>query len=175
MVSRAASRETGFGLFLAAMGVKGTGSAGGKRTARPEKKSASGLKTRPNDASVAAFLNGIADERRRKDAFAVLALMKKITKTQPRMWGGSIVGFGLRHYQYASGRGGDWFLVGFSPRKAALVLYFMTGLEPHASLLKSLGKHKTGKGCLYIRSLEDIDQPTLAALIKQSLAHLGTR
>ena len=147
------------------------------RAARPRKmkKSASGLKTRPNDASVAAFLNGIADERRRKDAFAVLALMKKITKTQPRMWGGSIVGFGLRHYQYASGRGGDWFLVGFSPRKAALVLYFMTGLEPHASLLKSLGKHKTGKGCLYIRSLEDIDQPTLAALIKQSLAHLGTR
>jgi hypothetical protein len=101
--------------------------------------------------------------------------MKKITKTQPRMWGGSIVGFGLRHYQYASGRGGDWFLAGFSPRKAALVLYFMTGLQPHASLLKSLGKHKTGKGCLYIRSLEDIDQPTLAALIKQSLAHLRTR
>ena len=95
--------------------------------------------------------------------------MKKITKTEPKMWGGAIVGFGDRRYQYASGRGGDWFLVGFSPRKAALVLYFMTGLEPHAALLKSLGKHKTGKGCLYIQSLEQIDQAVLAALIKESL------
>jgi hypothetical protein len=143
------------------------------RAARPKKKTASKLKTQPNDASVASFLNGIPDERRRKDAFAVLALMKKLSKKEPRMWGGSIVGFGERHYQYASGRGGDWFLIGFSPRKAALVLYFMTGLQPHASLLKSLGKHKTGKGCLYIQDLEDIDQPTLAALMKESLAHLA--
>jgi uncharacterized membrane protein YedE/YeeE len=142
--------------------------------ARP-KKAASKLKTQPNDASVASFLDGIADERRRKDAFAVLAMMKKLTKAEPRMWGGSIVGFGSGHYQYASGRGGDWFLIGFSPRKAALVLYFMTGLAPHASLLKSLGKHKTGKGCLYIQSLEDIDQPTLVALMQESLARLKSR
>lgn len=143
--------------------------------ARPKKKAASTLKTQPNDASVASFLKGIADERRRKDAFTVLALMKKVTKAEPKMWGGSIVGFGDRHYEYASGRGGDWFLMGFSPRKAALTLYLMGGLEPHRALLKSLGKHKTGKGCLYIQSLEDIDEPTLVALMKDSLAKLRTR
>ena len=145
------------------------------RAVRSKKKTASKLKTQPNDASVAAFLDGIADERRRKDALAVLALMKKVTKTEPRMWGGSIVGFGLRHYQYASGRNGDWFVIGFSPRKAALVLYMMTGLQPHAALLKSLGRHKTGRGCLYIQDLEDINQPTLIALMKESLASLGAR
>jgi hypothetical protein len=144
------------------------------KAARPKKKAASTLKTQPNDASVSSFLNGITDEGRRKDAFAVLALMKKVTKAEPKMWGGSIVGFGDRHYEYASGRGGEWFVMGFSPRKAALTLYLMGGVEPHASLLKSLGKHKTGKGCLYIQSLEDIDEPTLVALMKDSLALLGT-
>ena len=143
-----------------------------KRASTPKKKTASKLKTQPNDASVAAFLDGITDERRRKDAFAVLALMKKATKTEPRMWGGGIVGFGARRLEYASGRSLDWFLMGFSPRKAALVLYLMSGLQPHVSLLKSLGKHKTGRGCLYIQNLEDIDKPTLTALIKDSLAHL---
>jgi hypothetical protein len=154
------------------MGVTDNRSA---KTVRPKKKTASKLKTQPNDASVASFLNGIADERRRKDAFAICALMKKITKTEPRMWGGSIVGFGVREYRYASGGGGDWFLTGFSPRKAALTLYIMSGLEPHSARLKTLGKHKTGRGCLYIRSLEDIDQPTLTALIQESIAHRGTR
>jgi hypothetical protein len=144
------------------------------RAPRPKKKAAAKLKTQQNDASVAAFMDGIADERRRKDAFAVLALMRKVTKTEPKMWGGSIVGFGDRHYQYASGRAIDWFLMGFSPRKAALTLYFMSGMEPVSARLKSLGKHKTGKGCLYIQSLEDIDQPTLAALIKDSLAHMAS-
>src|ERR1700674_1526384 len=113
-------------------------------TARPKQKAAWKLKTQATGASVASFLNGIADERRRKDAFAVLALMKKVTKTEPKMWGGSIVGFGARRYQYASGRSGDWFLMGFSPSKAALTLYLMSGLQPHASLLESLGKHKMG-------------------------------
>ena len=145
------------------------------QAAAPKKKTASKLKTQPNDASVAAFLDGISDERRRKDALAVLALMKKVTKAEPKMWGGSIVGFGLRHYQYASGRNGDWFVMGFSPRKAALVLYRMGGLQPHAALLKSLGKHKTGGGCLYIQNLEDIHQPTLISLMKESLAGPGAR
>lgn len=145
------------------------------KAAPPKKKSDSGLKTQLNDASVAAFLNGITDEGRRKDALAVLDMMKKITRAEPKMWGSSIVGFGARHYEYASGRSGDWFVVGFSPRKAALVLYLMGGLERHSARLKSLGKHKTGKGCLYIQSLEDIDQPTLASLIKDSVANLGTR
>jgi hypothetical protein len=141
--------------------------------ARPKKRAASTLKTQPNDASVAAFLNGIAEEGRRRDAFAVLALMKTVTKAEPKMWGGSIVGFGDRRYEYASGRGGDWFLMGFSPRKAALTLYLMGGLEPHASLLKSLGKHKTGKGCLYIQSLENIDESTLVAILEASLSRLA--
>jgi hypothetical protein len=142
------------------------------RAPQPKKKTASKLKTQANDASVAAFLDEIADEGRRKDALAVLALMKKVTKTEPKMWGGSIVGFGDRHYQYASGRAIDWFLMGFSPRKAALTLYFMSGLEPLSARLKDLGKHKTGKGCLYIQSLEDVDKSTLTVLIQDSFAHL---
>jgi hypothetical protein len=143
-----------------------------KQAPRAKKKASAKLKTQPNDASVASFLNGIADERRRRDAFAVLELMKKVTKTEPRMWGGSIVGFGIRRYRYASGGGGDWFLTGFSPRKAALTLYIMSGLAPHAARLKSLGNHKTGKGCLYIRDLEEIDKPTLTVLIRESIAQL---
>ena len=145
------------------------------KAAPPKKKSGSGLKTQLNDASVAAFLNGIVDEGRRKDALAVLGMMKTITRAEPKMWGSSIVGFGSRRYEGASGRGGDWFVVGFSPRKAALVLYLMGGLERQRARLKTLGKHKTGKGCLYIRRLEDIDQPTLAAMIKDSAASRGAR
>lgn len=144
-----------------------------KQAPRTKKKTTAKLKTQPNDASVASFLDGIADERRRKDAFAVLALMRKITKTEPKMWGGSIVGFGVRRYRYASGRELDWFLTGFSPRKGALTLYLMSGLAAHSALLKSLGNHKTGKGCLYIRDLEEIDKPTLTALIRESIAQLN--
>jgi hypothetical protein len=144
-------------------------------TPRPKKKTAAKLKTKSNEASVTAFLDGIADKKRRDDSLAVLALMKKVTKAEPKMWGGSIVGFGVRRYQYASGRELDWFLTGFSPRKAALTLYFMSGLEPHGALLKALGKHKTGKGCLYIQDLKDIDTPTLTALIRNSLSSLDKR
>jgi hypothetical protein len=143
-----------------------------KPVPQAKKKTTAKLKTQPNDASVVSFMDGIADERRRKDAFAVLALMKKITKAEPKMWGGSIVGFGVRRYRYASGRELDWFLTGFSPRKAALTLYLMSGLAAHSALLKSLGNHKTGKGCLYIRDLEGIDKPTLTALIRESIAQL---
>lgn len=146
-----------------------------KRAARPKRKTTAKLKTQPTGSSVAAFLDGIGDEQRRKDAFTVLGLMKKATKAEPKMWGGSIVGFGLRHYRYASGREGDWFLMGFSPRKAALTLYLMSGLEPHTSLLKTLGKHKTGKGCLYIQDLNEIDKPTLTALIQNSISSVEKR
>jgi hypothetical protein len=146
---------------------------GEKRAPRPKKKTNAKLKTKPTESSVAAFLDGIGDERRRKDAFTVLALMKKATKAEPKMWGGSIVGFGTRHYEYASGRTGDWFVMGLSPRKAALTLYLMGGLEPHGALLKSLGKHKRGKGCLYIQDLDEIDIPTLTALVRDSISQLG--
>ena len=140
-----------------------------KRAPRPKKKTTAKLKTQPNEASVAAFLDGLGDERRRKDAFAVLAMMKKATKAEPKMWGGSIVGFGTRLYESASGRAVDWFVMGFSPRKAALTLYLMGGLDRHGALLKTLGKHKRAKGCLYIQDLEDVDQRVLTTLIKDSL------
>ena len=130
------------------------------------------LKTKPNDASVEAFLNGIADEQKRRDAFAILALMQKATRVEPKMWGSSIVGFGHYHYKYASGREGDWFVVGFSPRKNDLTLYLISGLDQHGQLLKKLGKHKTGKGCLYIKHLDDVDFPTLRELIKQSVRYM---
>ena len=131
------------------------------------------LKTKPTAESVEKFLNGIADENRRQDCFRVLELMKKETKAEPSMWGTSIVGFGRHKYKYESGREGEWFLTGFSPRKDSLTLYVMSGLQRHSDLLKTLGKHKTGKGCLYIKKLDDVDLTALRQLIKQSLAELA--
>ncbi|MEK6325323.1 MAG: DUF1801 domain-containing protein [Acidobacteriota bacterium] len=131
------------------------------------------LKTKPNTQSVETFLNGIADEQRRKDCFRVLEIMKAETKAEPAMWGTSIVGFGCYKYKYESGTKGEWFLAGFSPRKRDLTLYIMSGLERYPALLKKLGKHKTGKSCLYIRRLEDVNLPTLKQLIKQSVADLA--
>jgi|SRR5689334_9097314 len=132
------------------------------------------LKTKKTDASVDKFLNGVVDEQRRKDCFALVEIMKKATKAEPAMWGPSIVGFGHRLYKYPSGRELDWFLLGFSPRKQDLTLYIMPGLERYPELTKKLGKYKTGKSCLYIKKLEDVDQPTLKELIKQSLKDLKT-
>jgi hypothetical protein len=122
--------------------------------------------------SVEAFLNSIADDQRRKDCFSVLEIMKAATRTEPAMWGTSIVGFGRYRYKYESGTKGEWFLVGFSPRKQDLTLYIVSGLERYPALLKKLGKHKTGKSCLYIKKLEDVDLSTLKRLIKQSLTDL---
>ena len=123
------------------------------------------LKTKPTDASVEAFLQGIADERKRQDSFTLLQMMGEVTGAAPRLWGSSIVGFGDYHYAYASGREGDWFVAGFAPRKEALTLYLMGGLEPHAELLARLGKHKVGKGCVYIKRLQDVDTGVLRSLI----------
>lgn len=130
------------------------------------------LKTKPNDQSVRAFLDAIPDERKRADAETVLKLMKQITKKQPKMWGPSIVGFGTYHYKYDSGREGDMFRTGFSPRKQSLTIYIMTGFPRHDSLMKKLGKYKTGKSCLYIKTLADIDLPTLKELISESVAYM---
>ncbi len=130
------------------------------------------LKTKRNDAAnVEAFLNSLTDERKRRDAFAILDIMKKATKAEPKMWGNSIIGFGNYHYKYESGREGDWFVTGFSPRKQNLTLYIMPGFERYNELLKKLGKHKTGKSCLYINTLDDVDLPTLRELVKQSVKH----
>lgn len=127
------------------------------------------LKTKVNEQSVTKFLNSIADKQRRQECLTVLEMMKKATKTEPKMWGSSIVGFGKYHYVYASGREGDWFLTGFSPRKQSLTLYIMGGLSAHEALLQKLGKHKTGKGCLYVNKLEDLDLPTLRKLIVEGV------
>ena len=130
------------------------------------------LKTKLNDASVEDFLNGVADENRRRDCFAVLEIMREVTGEEPKMWGASIIGFGSYRYKYASGREGDWPLTAFSPRKQNLTLYIMPGFARYTGLMQKLGKHKTGKGCLYINKLKEIDQPTLRELVAQSVAHV---
>jgi hypothetical protein len=130
------------------------------------------LKTKPNDASVEGFLNSIDDKRVRDDCFALVKLMKKVTKARPRMWGSSIVGFGSYHYTYASGREADWLLAGFSPRKQNLTIYITSGFENYHALLKRLGKHSTGKSCLYVKRLADVDMGTLTQLVEQSVAHM---
>lgn len=131
------------------------------------------LKTRPTDQSVAAFLDSVADEQRRQDCYTVLELMRQATGAEPEMWGDSIVGFGRYHYRYATGREGDWFLVGFSPRKQNLTLYIMAGFEQYDALMAQLGKHKTGKSCLYINKLAQIDLPTLRELVRLSAEHIA--
>ncbi len=130
------------------------------------------LKTKKNESSVTKFLDGVKDEKKRQDSYTILKLMKQITKAEPKMWGTSMVGFGSYHYKYASGREGDWFVTGFSPRKQNLTLYIMSGFSKYPDLLKKLGKFKTSKGCLYIKKIEDIDIATLKELIKQSVGYL---
>jgi hypothetical protein len=130
------------------------------------------LKTKKTTASVEEFILAVDDETRRDDCFAVLQLMKSITKSEPAMWGSSIVGFGSYHYIYASGREGDWPMTGFSPRKQNLTLYIMPGFEKYPELIKKLGKCKTSKGCLYVKKLDDIHLPTLKKLIKSALVDL---
>ncbi|MBM2840498.1 MAG: hypothetical protein HW412_1026 [Bacteroidetes bacterium] len=129
------------------------------------------LKTIVNDRSVTAFLNKIADEESRLDCFTLLKLMKQITGKQPKMWGPSIVGFGSYHYKYESGHEGDCPLVGFSPRKQSLTVYIMSGFDRHKPLMKKLGVFKTGKSCLYIKKVEDVDLTVLKELITRSVKH----
>lgn len=131
------------------------------------------LKTQKNDASVEEFLDSVDNEKKRQDSYAILELMKDVTGEEPVMWGTSIVGFGSYHYKYASGRENEWFLVGFSPRKQNLTLYIMSGFDEYESLLEDLGKHKTGKSCLYINKLEDVDLSTLRDLVEKSVAHMA--
>ncbi len=123
------------------------------------------LKTKVNDASVNDFLNVVEDEAKRADSLTLLKMFKEVTSEEPKMWGAAIVGFGQYRYKYASGQEGDWMLTGFSPRKAAITLYLTTGFEMNQDLLAKLGKHKLGKGCLYIKRLADIDDTVLRQLI----------
>ncbi len=124
------------------------------------------IKTKKNDASVEAFLQIVKEEEKRKDCMAILTMMKKITKTEPKMWGSSIVGFGSYHYKSErSKQEGDWFITGFSPRKQNLTLYIMPGIDYYKDIVKKLGKCKTSVSCLYINKLADVDITVLKELI----------
>lgn len=132
------------------------------------------LKTQPNDASVDVFLDRIESENPQKaaDCRALIGMMRRVTGDPPRMWGKAMVGFGTYHYRYESGREGDWFLVGFSPRKRELSVYIMSGFDRYEELMKRLGKHRTGKSCLYIKSLDDIDTSVLEQLVAASVDYM---
>jgi hypothetical protein len=131
--------------------------------------------TVPTDDDVSAFVDAIADERRRADARTLVALMSEVTGQPPRMWGGSIVGFGTYHYVYESGREGDWAAVGFSPRKASTTVYVMAGFDGYRELLERLGPHTTGKSCLYLRRLDAVDLEVLREMVRRSYAYITTR
>jgi hypothetical protein len=126
------------------------------------------LKTQKGDGDVEAFISGIQDERRREDSKALVALMERATGEEPAMWGPSIIGFGDLHYKYESGREGDWFRVGFSPRKQSLTLYVTDYIQQDDPLLAQLGKYTTGKACIYVKRLDDVDHEVLEKLVKRS-------
>jgi hypothetical protein len=132
-------------------------------------------KTKPTKLSVAAFIDTLTDPARRADAKALVKLMQSAAGETPKMWGTSIIGFGSYHYKYESGREGDMPLIGFSPRKAANVLYGVSGSSESKALLGKLGKHTTGKGCLYIKKLADVDQKVLQAMASKSVAAVRAR
>jgi hypothetical protein len=128
------------------------------------------IKTKQNSASVEDFINAIKDDQQRKDSLIIVDMMKKASGEEPKMWGGSHVGFGIKRYKSpASGREVDWFLTGFSPRKANISLHLVMNLKEQAAALKKLGKHKAGMGCLYINKLSDIDLKVLKELIDTSV------
>jgi hypothetical protein len=130
------------------------------------------VKTRATDASLDNFLRAISDEERHQDCLRVLEIMKRVTGEEPKLWGPAMVGFGSYHYRYESGLEGDWFVTGFSPRKANLTLYIMAGFDRYAELLERLGKFKTGKSCLYVKKLADVDEAVLTELIAASVEHM---
>lgn len=132
-------------------------------------------KTKATTVSVAGFINAIADDARRADARALVKLMQAATGEKPKLWGPSIIGFGSCHYVYESGREGDMPLVGFSPRKAATVLYISKGFGGSEALLARLGKFTSGGGCLYVKKLADVDQKVLAAIVVKSVAALRAK
>ena len=129
-----------------------------------------GIKTHSTDDSVDAFIGAIADEARREDCMTLLALMRRATGEEPRVWSSGLIGFGTYHYKSSSGQEGDWFPVGFASRKAALTVYLGTSLEPLSALLAKLGTYTTGKGCIYIKRLSDVDLSVLESVVAGSYA-----
>jgi hypothetical protein len=133
------------------------------------------MKTTPTDKNVLNFLNTIENDGKRKEAITIMNLMKKVTGENPKMWGDSIVGFGSYHYKYKSGREGDWFLTGFSPRKQNFSIYIMAGFSNYENLMEKLGTYKTGKSCLYVKRLNDIDLNVLTELIRESVKYMNEK
>ena len=131
------------------------------------------LKTQKNDGDVEAFIDGIENEKRRADCRAVVEMMAEVTGEPPAMWGDSIIGFGSYHYKYPTGREGDWMATGVSPRKQSLTVYVMTGFARHAALMEKLGRYTTGKSCLYIKKLEDVDTGVLRELVRDSFERVS--
>ena len=132
-------------------------------------------KTKPTRASVTEFINSIDDPQKRADARKVAAMMRKSTGKRAKMWGSSMVGFGQYHYRYASGREGNFFLTGFSPRKSALTVYIMPGFEGYRKQMEKLGPHKTGKSCLYLKNLASVDRNALEEIIRDSVSVMKKR
>jgi hypothetical protein len=131
------------------------------------------LKTKQTSVNVECFLNKVGDSRKREDSFTILRMMKDVTGLEPKMWGPSMVGFGFYHYKYDSGHEGDCFMMGFSPRKSALTLYITSDLGRFEAMLKKLGKHKTGKSCLYIKKLADVDVTVLRKMMETGFAMIS--
>jgi hypothetical protein len=133
------------------------------------------LKTKKNNASVKKFIDSIEDEQKCKDCKEIAKMMRKATGKNAKMWGDSIIGFDQYCYKYASGREGDWMRMGFSPRKNAITLYIMDGFDKYDELMEKLGKHKTGKSCLYIKKLDDVDKDILMELMEGSVKHFNDK
>lgn len=125
-----------------------------------------------SNMTVARFIDGVDDDAKRRDSKKLKALMKTVTGEKPRLWPGNIIGFGSYHYKYASGREGDAPIIGFSPRSQNLTIYLMSGFVGYDGLLQKLGKHTTGKSCLYVKRLDQIDEQTLLQLLQKSVAHV---
>jgi len=132
-------------------------------------------KTTRNRNDVMDFLKGIQEEKKRQDTLVLLELFQETTGLKPEMWGSGIIGYGTYHYRYESGREGDFFLTGFSPRKQSLTIYIMPGFDRFPEMMKKIGKHKTGKSCLYVKKLEDIDMEVLKNLIRASLDYMNEK
>lgn len=130
------------------------------------------LKTKPTDADVGVFLQSIEDEQRRADCLALHTLMSEALNLPAVMWGEQIVGYGRYDYKYPTGNSGSWFLAGFAPRKQNLTLYIMAGFEQYDALMSKLGKYKTGKSCLYVKKLADVDADVLRELVVRSVEHM---
>ncbi len=141
---------------------------GTKHEAKHEAGHASDRTTRPTDADVTAFVDAVPDDRRREDTRAALDLVRAVTGAEPRMWGPSMIGFGRQPYRTADGKEREWFAVGLAPRKAALTLYGLTSYGSNSDLLEVLGPHTTGKGCLYVKRLEDLDRDVLTELVRRA-------